>query len=435
MSMSIRLGLFYSSWGNLRHGSSIDYGSAAIGLSNGDGLTINAAEKARIAKVADNHSGNYLIFYDSENRKDFTEFLPGPAIVLRAFWIVLPYNNFAPYIIFQIILDSLLISLVYAVFERSDKAMLLVIAVLMALNLPVIRRTLMMGYDFWPQFAVLISFIGLYYAIEKNKSGIFLLVGILAGITVWFRSITSFLPFVLVIFIVIYQKLKDRKGYLKVTKNALLYILPVIILIASLSLFRYQQTGNLRPTRSTFWHSFFSGIAQFSNPYDIRSSDDEVWRLGQKLNPELQGLSLSEMYKTPDSPYEETLRKEAARFLRENPYLFIRNIFYRMAIMVSPFLYRSGDFIPPSMHKALIPIGIIAALLWIFGMAHIFRNHHLIFWLSTSIYIYFALSFSWFYIVGRVILPFMFINIFVYVFGLKSLFKKVMRIRPVKQSA
>jgi len=423
-SLLVRLGLFFTTWGDLRHGSALDYGSAAIGLSRGQGLTIHPLERERIERLADNFSGDYLEFYSRNDRVVFTEFLPGPAILMAALWKIVPIHNFAPYIILQVILDSILISLLYAVFHATGKSISLMAATIMVFNLPVIRRTLMVGYDFWPQFSVLVSFIGLYCAISKNSPRIFLLTGFLAGITAWFREITSFLPFLLVVLIVIYQKSKQRRSNSAILKNTLLYILPVLLLISSLSLLRYSYTGSMRPTRSTFWHSFFSGVAQFSNPYGIKSSDDEVWRLGQRLNPELEGESLSEMYRTPDSPYELTLKKEASRFLKNYPHLFVRNIFYRMVIMISPFLYRGGDFVPSSLFGILLPIGIVALLLWFVGMNYLYRNFDLIFWVSASIYVHFLITFGCFYVVGRVILPFLFINILVYLCGLKSIFEK-----------
>lgn len=430
LSLSVRLGLFFTKWSDLRHGSALDYGSAAIGLHQGRGLTIHPDERRNIDSLPNNHGGDYLDFYSPENRLNFTEFLPGPAIIMTILWKVIPFHNFASYIILQILLDSILIVLLYAVFAETGKSAFLFASVIMAFNLPAIKRTLMMGYDFWPQFAVIVSFIGLYHAIYKNRPYIFLLAGVLSGITVWFRSITSFLPFFLVFLIILYQKLKDRRPNRVILKNALLFILPVILLISSLSLFRYVQTGSIRPTRSTFWHSFFSGVAQFPNPYGIRSSDDEVWRLGQQLNPELEGMSLSEMYKMPDSPYEQTLMREASRFIKEYPHLFIRNILYRTVIMISPFLYRGGDFIPASLYGALIPFGIIALLLWFLGMNYLYRNLNLIFWVSASIYVYFFITFGWFYVVGRVILPFLFMNILVYIFGLMTIVEKYRKKRP-----
>lgn len=238
LSLAVRFGLFFTKWSDLKHRSALGYGSAAVGLCKGRGLTTHPMEKNAIFELPDNHSGDYLEFCSPNDRVGFTEFLPGPAILLAALWKFLPFHNFTPYIALQIFLDSILILLLFALFEKADKWVFLIAAVLMVFNLPAIKRILMMGYDFWPQFTVLVSFIGLYYAISRNKPYIFLLTGALSGMTVWFRSITSFLPSFLVFLIILYQKLKDRRANRAILRNALLYILPVVLLISSLSLMR-----------------------------------------------------------------------------------------------------------------------------------------------------------------------------------------------------
>ena len=131
VSMSVRIGLFYKKWDNLRHGSSTGYGSVAIGLFYKDGLTFNLAEISRIEEERNNYSGNYLRFHEGENRQKFIEFLPGPAVLLSLLWKIIPLYNFAPYIWLQIFLDSILILLFYLVFKSQDNAITLIAAIFM----------------------------------------------------------------------------------------------------------------------------------------------------------------------------------------------------------------------------------------------------------------------------------------------------------------
>jgi len=425
VGLVVRFGLFYTKWDNLKHDSGAKYASTAIGFYNGQGLSVNSNEIEKIKFLKNNFSGNYLEFYNALDRHKFMEYLPGPAILLSILWKIIPIYNFSPYIYIKIILESILILVFYLVFKNNKKYICLFTTIFMIFNLPAINRTLMAGYDFWPQFAVLVSFIGVYYGlVNKNKSYIFLITGLLTGITVWFRATTVFLPFFIVLFIIIYQKFRQKKSMQIILKNSLFYILPILLLIVSLSIFRYNQTGNIRPTRSTFWHSFFCGVGRFSNPYGIISKDESVWALGQKLNPDLKKNSIQDMFSSPNSMYEETLKKQAVIFMKKYPHIFIRNTVYRVGIMISPFLYRGGDFIPSSLFNLLLPIGIIAFIFWFLGMYYLFRNQNLIFCLSATIYFYFFAAFGWFYVVGRVILPFLFINIFVYLFGIKLIITK-----------
>ncbi len=174
---------------------------------------------------------------------------------------------------------------------------------------------------------------------------------------------------------------------------------------------------------------FFAGVGQFSNPYNLKSKDADIWNFGKKLNTEINKYSISELSKSPNNIYEKTLKNKAKEFIKRYPHLFIRNVFYRIGIMISPFLYKGGDFIPSSLFNILLPIGIVAFFLWFLGMYYLFKNQNLIFWLSASIYFYFFAAFGWFYVVGRVILPFLFINIFVYLFGIKFIITKLKEAR------
>jgi hypothetical protein len=304
---------------------------------------------------------------------------------------------------------------------------------LMAINLAAIKYTLTMGYDFWPAFCVLVNFIGIAITLQKQKPGfILILTGILTGITIWFRSITSILPFYISVFLLLYWRLQDKRKYSKIGISIALYLLAVIISMASLSLYRYEQTGSYRPTRSTFWHSFWAGVGQFPNPYGLEfkdmANDRVIWEFGQKLNSDLKKYRLEEMNNNPDSPYEQTLKAEAFRFIREHPQVFIRNFLHRTAIIISPVLYRTGRMIPKGLAPYFLPIGIALLIIWSLGMFNLFRHSRPVFWLTVTIYSYFFSTIGCFYVVGRAILPVLFINIFVYLFGLQFSIRSAKRL-------
>ncbi|MFH1766567.1 MAG: hypothetical protein ABH826_00520, partial [Patescibacteria group bacterium] len=175
--------------------------------------------------------------------------------------------------------------------------------------------------------------------------------------------------------------------------------------------------------------SFWAGVGQFSNPYDLPSNDIAIWNFGQKLNSELKNYNLWEMYDTPDSPYEQTLKAEAFRFIKEYPHLFVRNIIYRIAIMISPVMYKGGDIIPKSLEPYSFYFGFVLLIIWFLGMYALFKHSRPVFWLSVTIYSYFFSTIGCFYVVGRAMLPFLFINILVYLFGLQFCILKTKRLR------
>ena len=160
----------------------------------------------------------------------------------------------------------------------------------------------------------------------------------------------------------------ERRSLRTVAARSSLFLVPVILLAVSLSVYRYETTGNWRPTRSTFWHTFFAGVGEFSNPFGLVNDDTAVWHYGQRLNPALRQHSLSEMYRSPNSEYELTLKRQAMDLVQKRPLLLVRNTAYRLVIMISPPLYSGGDFVPQSISRLVFPIGILMIPVWFLGM-------------------------------------------------------------------
>ena len=432
LAVVVRLLLFATVLGDLRHGSALVYGSAAIGFTSGDGLTYHRSEMEGILGAPDNRSGDYLDLYQPVDREPLVEFLPGPAVLLGLLWKAVPVYNFAPYVLLQVFIDSLLIALLFAVLSRVGNMLALLTALVMTINIATIKRTLMMGYDFWPQFGVLAAFIGLLWVLNKDKgAGWYLLVGCLAAIPYWFRTITLLLPFFLLVCSVFL--LRSRSLTWRTTlRRSVMFIAPVLVCLALVSVYRYDMTGSARPTRSTFWHSFFAGVGQFSNPYGIDYTDQSVWRYGIRLNNEFADFDMDNMMaqgQRPNSLYERTLKDQAKVFLTEHPGLFVRNWVYRIGVLISPFLYDQGELVPARLSAILRPIAVLMLPLWFIGMFALYRRDKTVFWLSAAVYAHFFLVFGCFYVVGRVILPFMFVSILVYLTGLSFLLAPVLRRR------
>ncbi len=438
LALGVRLGLLMTVWDDLRHGTAALYGSTAVGLTLAGSLSFQPEEIERIEALPDNISGDYLSFYQESGRRTMTEFLPGPAVLTALLWRVFPSHNFLPYLVLQSLLDALLIVLFLAAMSARDRIMAWLVTILMVLNLGTIRRTLMMGYDFWPQFATMALFTGVLWGLHRRKGPAwYLLPGIAAGLAVWFRGIVTFLSFFVAGAMFLQPWFARAAARRRRLLGASLLLLPVVLAIGSLMLQRLDLTGNPRPTRSTLWHTFFAGVGQFDNPYGLESDDRSVWQFAQRLSPELRGESLGQMYSLPDSPYEKVLRAEATVFIREHPLIFLRNIAYRIGIMISPLLYSGGDLIPARAGAALRPIGFLAIPLWLIGMLHWYRRDRLVFVLAATTYLYFFLAFSWLYVAGRVILPFVFVAFLIYLGGLREVLLVVggRRGRPGRREA
>lgn len=423
----IRLALLAGPMDGLRHGSAAVYASAAIGLVNGDGLSINTREIEAVQAHRSNTSGNMPGLHDSGPREPMTEFLPGTAWLMALLWRVTPWQSFLPLLVIQSLLDALLTALFCLLVARRWPLLALLLALAMALNIGVIKRVLMVGYDYWPQFGVLVYLAGMILAVSRPRPWAFLAgLGLLLGMVAWFREVTSFLPFVGAPFVYLafrHSQAITRRGALLRTATL---VLPVVLSLCALSAYRDGLTGSSRPTRSTFWHTFFAGVGQFSNPYGLVNNDQSVIEFGRTIDPSLRDMTVHEMWSMPDSKYELVLKRQAIVFVREHPRIFLRNTFYRMGIMVSPLLYRESDMIPRRLAGPLFLVGIVMIPLWLIGMMELWRTDRVLFWLVGSVYAYFFAAFGWFYVLGRVILPFMFVDILVYLLGASVLLRRVL---------
>jgi hypothetical protein len=421
----IRSVLLGSVWGDLRHGSAVFYGSTAIGLATGSGLTFRVDEVQALSRLPDNRTGDYRTLRTRGAREPLTEFLPGPAVLLAGLWSVLPAGarNFAPLLVLQILLESLAIAALFlALSLRVDRFLAVSTAIFAAVNPAAIRRTLMVGYDAWPQIAVMLLFAGaLVIHRGRTRPILPLALGAVCGALLWFREIILFLPFFVAAYLAVRGRTSHGWTLRRCGTMVLLLLGPVVLSIALLSLHRLELTGSPRPTRSTFWHTFFAGVGQFPNPYGLENDDQSVWAFGQRIAPGLAGHSLAEMYQLPESPYEQALRAEAKRFMTRRPDLFLRNVVLRWGVMSSPLLYTGGDFLPRRGTGWFLALGWLMLPVWILGLFTLRRANPEMFGLTATFYAYFFLVFGWYYVNGRVMLPYVFLTFLVCMAGARAL--------------
>ncbi len=375
---------------------------------------------------------NFLELYIQDKpRTPHTLFLPGPAYLLFILWKIFHIYNFTVLIILQVILESILIGLMFNLLSGFNKTIAFIIACVLVFNVLIIRLTLSAGYDFWPIFAVMVYFAGLLYVISSSNIRkiklILLATSILGGFAIWCREITTPLSALMCFMVPFILFRKFRTDIKAVLAASLYFILPTLILLVSLSIYRYNLVDNIRPTRSTVWHTMWSGILCYKNPYIEKPdplNDKHIWEFGKKLNPELNNFELDDMYDLPDSPYEQTLKKEYFIFLQEHPLLFARNFIYRTATILSPPFYTGGKHVTGNENLLLVAAGFFFLILWFFGIINLYRENRNLFYIIVLFFLAFIIPFGLTALMGRVILVHLFINVIVYLFGIKWILYK-----------
>lgn len=419
----VRLILLLGPFDNLRHGSAAIYGSAALGYYNGQGLTVREDEYKPINDLPSNIRGDIRDLHIPGERQPQVEFLPGPALVLGLAWKIIPWYNFLPLLVLQLLAESALTAMVCVQVRRRWSRTAVVLAAVMVLNVLVIKRVLMVGYDFWPQFAVLAFVTGLARLLPGDRGVLaWLGLGAVMGAVCWFREITTFLPLWSAPFLLVALVRVRGLGRGGALVRVAALVAPVILSLLLLSVYRTDLTGNARPTRSAFWHTFFAGVGQFNNPYGLINDDQSVLAFGRRLEPELRDHRVGDMWSDPNGLYEVTLKREALVFLREYPELMLRNTVYRIGIMIAPPLYPVGDRLPVALSLAAKLAGAMLIPLWFLGLWTIRKQDDYWFWILAAVQTYFFAAFGWFYVLGRVILPFIFLTFLAYLVGASRLY-------------
>jgi hypothetical protein len=433
LALTIRLVLFTTVWYNLKHGSSGPYGSGAVGLLKEGKFTTTQYEEDQIYDSKNMSKLNFLELYDQRNpRLAHTLFLPGPAYLLFILWKIFHIYNFTVLIVLQAILESVLIGLMFNLLLGFNKIIAWIVTFILVFNVFIIRLTLSAGYDFWPVFTVLVYFTGLLFIIRtpdlKKIKIVLLVISILGGFTIWCREITTPLSVLMcgTVLFILYRKFRpDLKAFISGTAY---FVLPTLIILAGLSLYRYQLVDNIRPTRSTFWHTLWSGILCYKNPYIEKPNplnDKQIWEFGRKLNPELNNYELDDMYDLPDSPYEQTLKKEYFNFVRQHPLLFIRNFIFRAVTILSPPFYIGGKHVTRTENLLLLSTGFFFLILWFLGIIRIYGENRELFYIIISFFLGFIIPFGPTALMGRVMLVHLFINVIVYLYGIKLILEQV----------
>jgi hypothetical protein len=227
-----------------------------------------------------------------------------------------------------------------------------------------------------------------------------------------------------------YYRYKEKATIRKMFGKLGLYLLPIMISITLLGFNRYQNTGSFRPTQTFFWHAFFCAVGQFENPYGIKNTDSDVWAFGHKLNPEIMFEKQFDYSENASNIYEETLKKEGLKFIKENPGIFIRNMVYRIGIMIAPtFFTVSSSPLARTFNNIFAKVaGVLLLFLWILGLYYLFKIKSSTLFVIIPVYLYFFSIFSWYYLVGRVILCFAFINIILYIYGLTFIYARYFKL-------
>jgi hypothetical protein len=419
-ALVLRLALLAGPWSQLRHGSAADLASVALGLVQGEGISTQPDEVAALAAESRNLHGDYKVFHRAESRRPYTFFLPGTGLVLAGLWTLTGVHNYAPYLVMMSLLDVLAIALLLHAGGRRHPLPFLSVALLLAFDPIRIKHTLTAGYDAWPHFMTLMVLVLLVEARFAGRVRGFTLglALVMLPLGVWSRDLAAFLPPVVLGALLL---LPSTRRLLAANGRLVLALGVATLALGALSWQRARTTDNAIPVRTVFWHSFFAGVGQFDNPYGLRSDDREVWELARRLNPALLAYRYDQIYTDAWEEYNGTLKAEALRLAREEPMLLLAGVVKRTGLILAPSFHDDGRSVSAATVRRMQVLSWIWLVLVAWGIAALARRDRLLLWLLLAVVGHFVLMFSWFYVVGRVLICVLPVDALLVLFGLREL--------------
>jgi hypothetical protein len=99
----------------------------------------------------------------------------------------------------------------------------------------------------------------------------------------------------------------------------------------------YVVFDKFMATRGAFWHSFWGGVGQMPNPFNLREDDEMIVRFAQ---------SIDSTARLDTDHYEQVLKHKALTFVREHPFLYAGSVVKRGLVFVFPKIGRELFFQP-----------------------------------------------------------------------------------------
>lgn len=404
LAFLLRLGFLFKNWDNLEFAPSfLLHTEVARNILNGHWFQINQPYLDQYIRAC----------YEQHTLIDPADYPPpqeehlaqlhndegGYGLLLAALWSVTGSERWWIVRLLQIIIDVLMCWLVYrigtrAFHERAGVAA----AFLYAIFLPEIDLAVRPHRDVWVTFLfITTTFVLLTSSDSRRRLVWFALLGMFAGLVSLMRS--TAVPFVLFTIVLMIALRPTRQEFLAAA--ALLF--GFLLTFSPLLVRNAIVFGKPMLTRGAFWHSFWGGVGQFPNPYGIRENDREIAALALKLNPQAR-------FDTP--LYEETLKKEALRFVEENPSWVISATVKRALTFVFPRIGRELFFQNPHPQEKvgtinrlfgggmlLVVDGLLAGL-YLVGI-WLSRRRWRVLLVVLFPYVYTLLTLAPFYLVGR----------------------------------
>jgi 4-amino-4-deoxy-L-arabinose transferase-like glycosyltransferase len=404
LALAIRIGFLARNWNNLDFaGSYLLHAEVARNILNGHWFQINQPHLQ--AYLEECHKQQRLIDPADVPAPVSEELLPlyndegGYGLLLAAIWKITGSERWWYVRILQLLIDIVMCWFVFQIGRKLfGERTGLVAAFMYACFIPGIELVIRPHRDIWVTFLFIFSVYQLVTLRDARGPLIrMLMIGVATGLVAWMRSTVLLFVILLIPLLLVTNPRKEAIHFCAIL------LAGFVLTFSPLIIRNYLVFDKFMATRGAFWHSFWAGIGQMPNPYNLRDDDNTIIRFARSLDS-------TALYETDN--YEQVLKKEAFRFIGEHPGWYAGSILKRAAVFVAPKVGREVFFQPTlpqhvsgTLNLSFSKIGLLAidAVFTLFFLAGVWLMRTR--WKDLLVlgypYIYTLVTLAPFYLVGR----------------------------------
>lgn len=259
----------------------------------------------------------------------------GYGVLLSLLWKMFGSNRWWHIRVLQVILDALMCFLIFSIGKTAfDRHAGLIASFFYACFIPEIEMAVRPHRDVWVTFLFITSvFMLVRISSDQRVWKSFALLGLFAGLVALMRSTALLFVFFMVpiLFLTVPRKTAAR--------CAIVLCITFATAMSPIIIHNYDTFGQFMPTRGTVWHSFWGGVGQMPNKFGLVEDDGKIFQFAKTLDSTV-------VFTTPH--YEETLKKAAISFVRQNPLWYLSSVLRRAFAITFPKLGRALFFQPVS---------------------------------------------------------------------------------------
>lgn len=335
---AVRFGFLYKNWNNLDFAPSfLLHGEVARNILQGQWFKVNQS-----------HLQNYVQeCYRQEKLIDLQDF-PAPqeeilvplyndeggyGLLLASVWKLTGSYRWWYLRVLQILLDVVMCWLVYRIGRKVfDERVGLLAALFYACFIPGVELAVRAHRDIWVTFLFIFS-VYQFVSLAKDGNNVWRLlsIGISTGLVAWMRS--TVLLFIILAIPLLFLTVSRKEAL----RSAAILLVGFILTFSPLIVRNYVVFDKFMATRGAFWHSFWGGVGQMPNPFNVREDDEAIVRFAQ---------SIDSTARLDTDHYEQLLKREALTYVGHHPFLYAGSVVKRAVVFVFPKIGRELFFQP-----------------------------------------------------------------------------------------